>query len=73
MNAVDGILFGFSVAFEWRNLLACFVGVLISAVVGVLPGIGPVGAMALLLPATYALIPAGAKHGRRRKLIRPRW
>ncbi len=60
MNAVDGILFGFSVAFEWRNLLACFIGVLIGTVVGVLPGIGPVGAMALLLPVTYALTPAGA-------------
>ena len=60
MGAIDGILFGFSVAFEWRNLLACFVGVLIGTVVGVLPGIGPVGAMALLLPATFALTPAGA-------------
>jgi putative tricarboxylic transport membrane protein len=41
-------------------LLACFVGVLIGTIVGVLPGIGPVGAMALLLPATFALTPAGA-------------
>ena len=60
MNAIDGILYGFSVALEWRNLLACFMGVFIGTVVGVLPGIGPVGAMALLLPATYALTPAGA-------------
>lgn len=60
MTAIDGILYGFSVALEWRNLLACFGGVLIGTVVGVLPGIGPVGAMALLLPATYALTPAGA-------------
>ena len=60
MNAIDGILYGFSIALEWRNLLACFLGVLIGTVVGVLPGIGPVGAMALLLPATYALTPAGA-------------
>ena len=60
MNAIEGILFGFSVALEWRNLAACFIGVLIGTVVGVLPGIGPVGAMALLLPATYALTPAGA-------------
>ncbi len=60
MTAIDGMLYGFSVALEWRNLLACFTGVLIGTVVGVLPGIGPVGAMALLLPATYALTPAGA-------------
>lgn len=28
--------------------------------VGVLPGIGPIGAMALLLPVTYSMTPAGA-------------
>jgi putative tricarboxylic transport membrane protein len=60
MSTIDGIVFGFSVALQWQNLLACFVGVLIGTIVGVLPGIGPVGAMALLLPATFALTPAGA-------------
>jgi putative tricarboxylic transport membrane protein len=60
MNAVEGILYGFSVALQWGNLLACFLGVLIGTIVGVLPGIGPVGAMALLLPVTYTLTPAGA-------------
>src|SRR5437588_723397 len=42
------------------NLLACFVGVVVGTIVGVLPGIGPVGAMALLLPSTFALDPATA-------------
>lgn len=60
MSSIDGIVFGFSVALQWQNLLACFAGVLIGTIVGVLPGIGPVGAMALLLPATFALTPAGA-------------
>jgi putative tricarboxylic transport membrane protein len=60
MNPIDGIAFGFTVALQWQNLFACFVGVLIGTIVGVLPGIGPVGAMALLLPATFALTPAGA-------------
>ncbi|NBS95455.1 MAG: tripartite tricarboxylate transporter permease, partial [Betaproteobacteria bacterium] len=41
-------------------MLACFAGVLIGTVVGVLPGIGPIGAMALLLPVTYSMSPAGA-------------
>ncbi|MEK6709854.1 MAG: tripartite tricarboxylate transporter permease, partial [Nitrospinota bacterium] len=40
--------------------LACFIGVLIGTIVGVLPGIGPIGAMALLLPSTFALSPATA-------------
>lgn len=53
-------MFGFSIAFEWQNLLACFLGVIIGTVVGVLPGIGPIGAMALLLPVTYTMTPSAA-------------
>ena len=60
MGPVEGILFGFSVALQWQNLMGCFFGVLIGTVVGVLPGIGPVGAMALLLPVTLSMTPAGA-------------
>ena len=60
MNAFEGLAYGFSIALQGQNLLACFIGVLIGTVVGVLPGIGPIGAMALLLPVTYAMTPAGA-------------
>jgi len=60
MNAFEGLAFGFSIALQWQNLLACFTGVMIGTVVGVLPGIGPIGAMALLLPVTYSMTPAGA-------------
>jgi putative tricarboxylic transport membrane protein len=60
MGPIEGIVYGFGVALSPANLLACFVGVLIGTIVGVLPGIGPVGAMALLLPSTYALPPAAA-------------
>ena len=60
MSAFEGLAFGFSIALQWQNLLACFAGVLIGTVVGVLPGIGPIGAMALLLPVTYTMTPAGA-------------
>lgn len=60
MNPFEGLAFGFSIALQSQNLLACFVGVLIGTIVGVLPGIGPIGAMALLLPVTYSMTPAGA-------------
>jgi putative tricarboxylic transport membrane protein len=60
MGPVDGLLYGFSVALTPTNLFACFVGVLVGTVVGILPGIGPVGAMALLLPSTFTLQPATA-------------
>lgn len=60
MGPVEGIVYGFGIALAPENLLACFVGVLIGTVVGVLPGIGPIGAMALLIPSTFALSPATA-------------
>ena len=60
MSPFEGLAYGFSIAMQWPNLAACFVGVLIGTVVGVLPGIGPIGAMALLLPVTYTMTPAGA-------------
>ena len=38
------------VALTPMNLLACFAGVVLGTIVGVLPGLGPAGAMALVLP-----------------------
>ncbi len=60
MGPVEGLLYGFAVALTPTNLFACFIGVLVGTIVGILPGIGPVGAMALLLPSTFALQPATA-------------
>jgi len=60
MDAFHGILYGFGVALIPSNLLACLFGVLIGTVVGVLPGLGPMGAMALLIPATFSLGPTSA-------------
>jgi putative tricarboxylic transport membrane protein len=60
MGPLEGLVYGFSIALTPTNLFACFVGVLVGTIVGILPGIGPVGAMALLLPSTFALQPATA-------------
>lgn len=48
---------GFLSALTLQNLLACFIGVLIGTITGVLPGIGPTGAMALLLPLSFGMDP----------------
>ena len=45
------------VALTPPNLLACFVGAVLGTIVGVLPGLGPAGAMALVLPVTIKLGP----------------
>jgi len=51
---------GLSTALQPINLLYCFVGVFCGTLVGVLPGIGPPGAIALLLPVTFHVPPVSA-------------
>jgi len=53
MSPWEGILTGFLAVFNFKVLMVCFFGVLIGTLVGVLPGLGPVGACALLLPLTF--------------------
>ncbi len=52
---------GFGVALQPLNLVLAFIGVLVGTVVGMLPGIGPINAIAILIPITYtAGIPAAS-------------
>jgi putative tricarboxylic transport membrane protein len=44
---------GFMVSLDPVNLAACALGVIIGTLAGVLPGIGPIGAIALLLPLSF--------------------
>ncbi|HNZ11327.1 MAG: Tripartite tricarboxylate transporter TctA family protein [Deltaproteobacteria bacterium ADurb.Bin151] len=60
MDALNGLLYGLSVAFEFHNLGLLLAGCLLGTLVGVLPGLGPVGAISILLPLTFQLPPAGA-------------
>ena len=57
---MNDLLFGFSVVFQPSNFLACLLGVVIGQVVGILPGLGSVGAMSLLLPITFYIDPTTA-------------
>ena len=60
MDTLQSMALGLHVALQPGNLFFCFLGVFVGTLVGVLPGIGPVGAMSLLLPATFHLSPIGA-------------
>jgi len=60
LDLLNYLLIGFQVAFQPQNLFYCFTGVVIGTLVGVLPGMGPVAAMSLLLPATFHISPVGA-------------
>lgn len=54
------ILAGFSDAFTLGNMLFVFFGVLLGQLVGAIPGIGPVMAMAIAIPFTFGLSPLAA-------------
>jgi putative tricarboxylic transport membrane protein len=55
MEGLTSLLEGFGTALTPVNLLYAFVGVLLGTAIGVLPGIGPAMAIALLLPITYGI------------------
>lgn len=46
---------GFAFVFSGGPLLAAFIGVFVGSLVGALPGIGPIPAMAVLLPLSFAM------------------
>ena len=60
MDFFSSFIAGLNVALQPMNLLFCFLGVFVGTLIGVLPGIGPVGTMAILLPVTYGIPPTSA-------------
>ncbi len=60
MDVFSNVALGFSVALTPTNLLVCFIGSVVGTLVGVLPGLGPVGAVAFLLSLTFKMEPATA-------------
>jgi putative tricarboxylic transport membrane protein len=57
MEILDNVALGISTALSPENVLFAFIGVLLGTTVGVLPGIGPTGTIALLLPVTFNFEP----------------
>jgi TctA family transporter len=60
MDLFNNLIFGFGVALSLQNLLYCLIGVTVGTLIGVLPGIGPLGTIAILMPITYGVAPVGA-------------
>lgn len=60
MAIFHNLFYGFSVALQPEHIIVCFLGVLLGTLIGVLPGIGPLGAIAILLPATFRMSPVSA-------------
>ena len=60
MDLFHNLFFGFTVAISLQNLLYCLIGVSVGTLIGVLPGIGPLGTIAMLMPLTYGVPPVSA-------------
>ncbi len=60
MDPISALIQGLHVALQPMNFLYALIGVLLGTAVGVLPGIGPALTVALLLPVTFKLDPAGS-------------
>lgn len=55
---IDGLLIGLSTALTPTNILMVFLGCLAGTFIGMLPGLGPISAIALMIPITYGVDPA---------------
>lgn len=55
---LEGILLGLSTAVSPINLLMVVAGCFVGTFIGMLPGLGPISAIALMIPITYGLEPS---------------
>ena len=54
MDSLSHLIGGFGIALQPLNLALALGGVLVGTFVGMLPGIGPINAIAILIPVTFA-------------------
>ena len=55
---IEGILIGLKTALSFQNLLMVMIGCFAGTIIGMLPGLGPMTAIALMIPITYGFDPA---------------
>jgi len=55
---IEGILIGLTTALTLQNILMVMVGCFFGTIIGMLPGLGPMTAIALMIPITYGFDPA---------------
>ena len=56
----EGILIGLNTAFSGYNIIMVMMGCFAGTIIGMLPGLGPMSAIALMIPITYGFDPASA-------------
>ena len=55
---IEGILIGLSTALTFQNIFMVMIGCFFGTIIGMLPGLGPMTAIALMIPITYGFDPA---------------
>ena len=55
---IEGILIGLNTALSLTNILMVMVGCFAGTIIGMLPGLGPMTAIALMIPITYGFDPS---------------
>ena len=55
---IEGILIGLTTALTFQNILMVMIGCFFGTIIGMLPGLGPMTAIALMIPITYGFDPA---------------
>ncbi|MDC3412016.1 tripartite tricarboxylate transporter permease [Terrihalobacillus insolitus] len=60
MGSIEGILTGFEIALSVEGILFVLIGVFVGTFIGMLPGLGPISAIAVMIPITYGMDPAPA-------------
>ncbi|REJ10288.1 tripartite tricarboxylate transporter permease [Halobacillus trueperi] len=60
MGAMEGLMQGIQVAFSWQGILFVLIGVVAGTLIGMMPGLGPISAIAIMIPITYGMDPSVA-------------
>ncbi|RKL65716.1 transporter [Salipaludibacillus neizhouensis] len=60
MDSFQGLLSGFQVALSFEGIMFVLIGVVVGTLIGMMPGLGPISAIAIMIPLTYGMNPAPA-------------
>lgn len=60
MDVLNGMLEGLKVAFSLQGIIFLIIGVSVGTMIGMIPGLGPITAIAVMIPITYGMNPAVA-------------
>ena len=56
---IEGLIYGLQTALASQNLIWILIGCSAGTLIGMMPGLGPITAIALMIPVSYNLDPAG--------------